>query len=146
MSSRALSSLVIVSMSVALVACAGAPANRASGRVLGRPFSGRVTAAEYCEHCAGGELVTVRLGDPRGDTLEVQFEDCRPGRFAVGSGDGAEVQVRHEELGVDAVRGELRVASCSSKRLQASFWAEFPGGGRVSGRVVTGLKFDAGYD
>lgn len=145
MASRALSSLVIVSV-LALAACAGAPANRASGRVLGRPFSGRVTEAEYCEHCAGGEMVTVRLSDPRGDTVEVRFEDCRPGRFEVSSGDRAEVRVRHHELGVSAVRGELRIASCSSKRLQASFWAEFPGGGRVSGRLATGLKFDAGYD
>ena len=145
MASRALSSLVIMSVLV-LAACAGAPANRASGQVLGRPFSGRVTAAEYCEHCAGGEMVTVRLSDPRGATVEVRFEDCRPGRFEVSSGDGAEVRVRHDELGVAAVRGELRIASCSSKRLQASFWAEFPGGGRVSGRLATGLKFDAGYD
>jgi hypothetical protein len=141
------SRLAPLGFAFAMVACAGA--NSASGTVAGKSWDGAVKKATYCDHCAGGTLVTVvfQRGEDLG-TLVLEFENCISNHDEPFGKSGARLSFFEHPNGarVEASSGTLRLDVCTEKELRGRFEAVLSDGGKVSARLDTALEFDAGYD
>ena len=135
---------------------------RASGTVPGQPFESSFATGTYCEHCAGGVLVTVVLArhpatvvDQRHDRLSVEFPTCMPGKYSMDSDDPYGARVDYlpaeghpglSEADSHCVQGEVNVEQCSSTHVRFRFSCRFRDGSHVEGAVATALDHDLGYD
>jgi hypothetical protein len=124
-----------------LAACG---AGSARGTLARRPYEGDVVRAQYCDHCGGGERVTVTFRGDDGTTVRLVTGECIDEHEQTVGEAGA--TVTRQPSGAAATSGQLRIVRCSPAAFEARFVAHFADGSELRGDVDTALEVERGYD